>query len=193
MTSFPRGDAARASGITVPIRPGRTFPSTFGRSRVRRPEHPARLPRLNRERVGPPLAGVGPSRSGRMSVPRPEGRRNPAEGPLQSSAFRRQGRRPPRRPPPRACRRSRFRRGGALRPAGRAGPGTGPRPGARQAEPQIRRDRERRLGLGRALRVQEPPRRHVVTADSLRHPLRASGGPMTLTSSPGPRLAGSFP
>ena len=116
---------------------------------------------------GPPLVGVGPSRSGRMSVPRPADRRNPAEGPLQSSASAtRRTDLTRRRPPPRACRRSRFRRGRALRPAGKAGLGTGPRRGTRRAEPQILRDPERRLALGRALRVQGLPRGHVVTADS---------------------------
>ena len=84
--SFSRVDAARASGIAVPIRPGRTLPSAFGRSRVRRPDHPARLPRLNRERVGPPLVRarvVALASDVRLSA---RGPKKPAEGPLELSA-----------------------------------------------------------------------------------------------------------
>ena len=50
---------------------------------------------------------------------------------------------------------------------------------AREETPQILRDREQGLGLGRALRAGPGlPLGHVVAADRLRHPLRALGRPL---------------
>ena len=194
MTSFARVDAARASGIAVPIRPERTLPSAFGRSRVRRPDHPARLPRLNRERGARPLPGSGSSRSGQMSVQWPANRRNPAEGPLELSASAARGAGPPRRRPPRRAHVADPVSAEAALSVLRAGRASEQGRGAGRAR-RSHRSSATRSGASPSGVRSGSKGSHAVTSSprtAVRHPLRASGGTMALTSSPGPRLAGSL-